>query len=263
MKTISPRIMATTALSLAALGQSSCCFETPPTCNLRELVSPPDARVAMVDHHFPQRRAKLDDWVGVIETGSWGSSSDLYLYQLNGIHYQKRTIQYASAHRPIIRRADSTDSYTYALTERQLREQFTFDPSIPEEVWMQPVNITGEAIEYNSLSCIPASRFDFARARKVAHNLQSTCYPLCDLPIKDKPGTPSVWRSVVGAPLAAVDMAATATLCVAEGTAVICAAVIILPAYPFITYAQQQQQPFHIDDDELPSWEKQGSIMHP
>ena len=258
------RILATTALCLAALGLSSCSFfASPLTCNLSELVAPPDARVAMVDHHFPQRRAKVDDWVGVIETGSWGSSSDPYLYQLNGIHYQKRTIQYASAHRPIIRRADRTDSYTYALTERQLREQFTFDPSIPEEVWMQPVNIAGEAIEYNSLSCIPASRFDFARARKVAHNLQSTCYPLCDLPIKDKPGTPSVWRSVVGAPLAVVDMAATATLCVAEGTAGICAAVIILPAYPFITYAQQQQQLFHIDDDELPSWEKQGSIIHP
>lgn len=258
------RILATTAICLAAMALSSCSFfASPLTCNLSELVAPPDARVAMVDHHFPQRRAKVDDWVGVIETGSWGSSSDPYLYQLNGIHYQKRTIQYASAHRPIIRRADSTDSYTYALTERQLREQFTFDPSIPEEVWMQPVNITGEAIEYNKLSCIPADRFDFARARKVAHNLQSTCYPLCDLPIKDKPGTPSVWRSVVGAPLAAVDMAATATLCVAEGTAAICAAVIILPAYPFITYAQQQQQLFHIDDDELPSWEKQGSIIHP
>ena len=250
MKTIFHKILATTALCLAAVGLSSCCFETPPTCNLRELVAPPDARVAMVDHRFPHRPAgHPDDWGGVVKTGTWGSSSDLYLYQLNGIHYQKRTIQYASAHRPIIRRADSTHSYTYALTERQLREQFTFDPSIPEEVWMQPVNITGEAIEYNSLSCIPASRFDFARARKVAHDLQSTCYPLCDLPIKDKPGTPSVWRNVVGAPLAAVDMAATATLCVAEGTAAICAAVIILPAYPFITYAQQQQQLFHLMKD--------------
>ena len=252
---IIPKILATTALCLAAVGLSSCSFfASPLTCNLSELVAPPDARVAMVDHRFPHRPAGHPDaWGGVVKTGTWGSSSDLYLYQLNGIYYRKRTIQYASAHRPIIRRADRPDSYAYPLTYQQRDEQFTFDSSIPEEVWMQPVNITGEAIEYNSLSCIPASRFDFARARKVAHDLQSTCYPLCDLPIKDKPGTPSVWRSVVGAPLAAVDMAATATLCVAE----CCAAVLVLPAYPFLIFNEQQQQnPYHVEDDELPAWKK-------
>jgi hypothetical protein len=245
-----PKILATTALCLAAVGLSSCCFEQPLTCNLRELVTPPDARVAMVDHHFPHRPAESSDGFKVrYETGSKACSFEPYLYQLNGIYYQRRTIQYAKAHRPIIRRADRADSYP--LTHQQYEEQFTFDTSIPEVVWMQPVDVTGEEREYNKLSCIPADRFDFANARKVAENSLSTCIPLCDLPLKDKPGTSSIWRTVAAAPLAVVDMAATATLCVAEGTADICTSVIVLPAYPFILFGQQQQrqqQPSHIED---------------
>ena len=248
-----PRILTTTALCLAAAGLSSCCFEQPLTCNLRELVTPPDARVAMVDHHFPHRPAETSDGFKVrYETGSKACSFEPYLYQLNGIYYQRRTIQYAKAHRPIIRRADRADYFSrYPLTHQQLEEQFTFDTSIPEVVWMQPVDVTGEEREYNKLSCIPADRFDFANARKVAENSLSTCIPLCDLPLKDKPGTSSIWRTVAAAPLAVVDMAATATLCVAEGTAEICRAVIVLPAYPFILFGQQQQrqqQPSHIEE---------------
>jgi hypothetical protein len=50
-----------------------------------------------------------------------------------------------------------------------------------------------------------------------------------------------------------VDMAATATLCVAE----CCAAVLVLPAYPFLIFNEQQQQnPYHVEDDELPAWKK-------
>ena len=243
------KILATTALCLAAAGLSSCCFELPLTCNLRELVTPPDARVAMVDHHFPHRPAESSDGLVRYETGSKACSFEPFLYQLNGIYYQRRTIQYAKAHRPIIRRADSADSYP--LTHQQYEEQFTFDTSIPEVVWMQPVDVTGEEREYNKLSCIPADRFDFAKARKVAKKSLSTCIPLCDLPLKDKPGTSSIWRTVAAAPLAVVDMAATATLCVAEGTADICTSVIVLPAYPFILFGQQQQrqqQPSHIED---------------
>ena len=256
MKTIFLKILATTALCLAAVGLSSCCFEQPLTCNLRELVTPPDARVAMVDHHFPHRPAETSDGFKVrYETGSKACSFEPYLYQLNGIYYQRRTIQYAKAHRPIIRRADRADHFLrYPLTHQQLEEQFTFDTSIPEVVWMQPVDVTGEEREYNKLSCIPAELFDFAKARKVAKKSLSSspCIPLCDLPLKDKPGTSSIWRTVAAAPLAVVDMAATATLCVAEGTAEICTAVIVLPAYPFILFGQQQQrqqqQPSHIED---------------
>ena len=247
-----PRILTTTALCLAAAGLSSCCFEQPLTCNLRELVTPPDARVAMVDHHFPHRPAVSLDGLVLYETGSKACAFEPYLYQLNGIYYQRRTIQYAKAHRPIIRRADRADYFSrYPLTHQQLEEQFTFDTSIPEVVWMQPVDVTGEEREYNKLSCIPADRFDFANARKVAENSLSTCIPLCDLPLKDKPGTSSIWRTVAAAPLAVVDMAATATLCVAEGTAEICRAVIVLPAYPFILFGQQQQRqqhPSHIEE---------------
>ncbi len=248
------RTFATTAMCLAAAGLSSCSFfASPLTCNLSELVAPPDARVAMVDHRFPHRPAGHPDaWGGVVKTGTWGSSSEIYLYQLNGIYYRKRTIQYAKAHRPIIRRADRPDSYAYPLTYQQRDEQFTFDSSIPEEVWMQPVDITGEAEEYNKLCCIPASQFDFSKARRTARygHIQE---PLCDLPIKDKPGTSSLWRTVTGVPLAAVDMAATATLCVAE----CCAAVLVLPAYPFHIFIEQQQQnPYHVEDDELPAWKK-------
>ena len=247
-----PKILATTSLCLAAMGLSSCCFEQPLTCNLRELVTPPDARVAMVDHHFPHRPAESSDGLVRYETGSKACSFEPYLYQLNGIYYQRRTIQYAKAHRPIIRRADRADHFlSYPLTHQQYEEQFTFDTSIPEVVWMQPVDVTGEEREYNKLSCIPADRFDFANARKVAENSLSTCIPLCDLPLKDKPGTSSIWRTVAAAPLAVVDMAATATLCVAEGTAEICRAVIVLPAYPFILFGQQQQrqqQPSHIEN---------------
>ncbi len=248
--TIFRKILTTTALCLAAAGLSSCCFEQPLTCNLRELVTPPDARVAMVDHPFPHRPAETSDGFKVrYETGSKACSFEPYLYQLNGIYYQRRTIQYAKAHRPIIRRADRADHFSrYPLTHQQLEEQFTFDTSIPEVVWMQPVDVTGEEREYNKLSCIPADRFDFANARKVAENSLSTCIPLCDLPLKDKPGTSSIWRTVAAAPLAVVDMAATATLCVAE----ICTAVIVLPAYPFILFGQQQQrqqqQPSHIEN---------------
>lgn len=249
------RILSSSALSLAALGLSSCCFDSPLTCNLRELASPPDARVAMVDHMFPCRYYQTSDgfWV-LIPTGTWGDSDEPYLYQLNGIHYRKRTIQYARAHRPVIRRADRADVFSYPLMDTQLREQFTIDSSIPEEVWMQPVNVTDKDMEFNQLVCIPAKQFDFARARKMASPIPSP-RPLCDLPIKDKPGTSSLWRNVLGAPLAVVDMAATATLCVAEGAVVIGAAIILLPGYPFFIYAEQQQQiPFHIDDDELPAW---------
>ncbi len=248
------RILTTTALCLAAMGLSSCCFEQPLTCNLRELVTPPDARVAMVDHHFPHRPAESSDGFKVrYETGSKACSFEPYLYQLNGIYYQRRTIQYAKAHRPIIRRADRADHFLrYPLTHQQLEEQFTFDSSIPEEVWMQPVGVTGEANEYNKLSCIPADQFDFAKARKVAKKSLSTCIPLCDLPLIDKPGTSSLWRTAVGAPLAVVDIAATATLNVAEASAFICAAAIVLPTYPFILFGQQQQrqqqQPSHIED---------------
>ena len=251
--TIFRKILATTALCLAAAGLSSCCFEQPLTCNLRELVTPPDARVAMVDHHFPHRPAVSLDGLVRYETGSKACSFEPYLYQLNGIYYQRRTIQYAKAHRPIIRRADRADHFlSYPLTHQQYEEQFTFDTSIPEVVWMQPVDVTGEEREYNKLSCIPADRFDFAKARKVAKNSLSTCIPLCDLPLKDKLGTSSIWRTVAAAPLAVVDMAATATLCVAEGTAEICASLIVLPAYPFILFGQQQQrqqqQPSHIEE---------------
>ena len=138
------KILATTALCLAAMGLSSCCFEQPLTCNLRELVTPPDARVAMVDHHFPHRPAVSLDGLVRYETGSKACSFEPYLYQLNGIYYQRRTIQYAKAHRPIIRRADRADHFLrYPLTHQQLEEQFTFDSSIPEEVWMQPVGVTG------------------------------------------------------------------------------------------------------------------------
>ena len=42
MKTIFHKILTTTALCLAAVGLSSCSFfDSPLTCNLRELVTPP------------------------------------------------------------------------------------------------------------------------------------------------------------------------------------------------------------------------------
>lgn len=251
--------LATTVLCLAAVGLSSCCFDAPLTCNLRELASPPDARVAMVDHMFPRRNLRTSDEFGaLLSTGTWCGFTYPDLYQLNGIYYRKRTIQYARAHRPIIRGVDDA-AFSNPLTREETQEQFTIDSTIPEEVWMQPVNVTDKDMEFNQLVCIPARQFDFARARKVVSPVPCPS-PLCDLPIKDKPGTPSAWLQLAEVPLVAVDAVATATLRVAEGVVFVGAAAILLPAYPFICFYQQQQDPLlqllEVKDDEIPCWKK-------
>ncbi len=211
------------------------------TCNLHELVSPPDARVAMVDKMFPHRSMKSTDCFGesvYVETGSWGQTQDEYLYQLNGVLYQKRTIQYAKANRPIIRRNDVMESP--ALTAAEMQEQFTIDPDIPEEVWMQPVWIDGKRREYNEYACIPAKQFDFAKAHKIRKT--TTAYPLCNLPLKDKAGTETPLRLAAGAPLMAIDVAAGLLFFVTENALLITAELISLPIDHTINIAQQQQR---------------------
>ena len=211
------------------------------TCNLHELVTPPDARVAMVDKMFPHRSMKSTDCFEdpvYVETGSWGQTQDEYLYRLNGVLYQKRTIQYAKANRPIIRRNDVPESP--ALTATEMQEQFTIDPDIPEEVWMQPVWIDGERPEYNEYACIPAKQFDFAKARKIRK--LDTVFPLCRLPIKDKAGTETPLRLAAGAPLMAIDVAAGLLFFVTENALLITAELISFPIEHSINIAQQQQR---------------------
>lgn len=216
------------------------------TCNLHELVTPPDARVAMVDKMFPHRSMKSTDCFEdpvYVETGSWGHTQDEYLYRLNGVLYQKRTIQYAKANRPIIRRNDVPESP--ALTAAEMQEQFTIDPDIPEEVWMQPVGtqpawIDGKRQVYNEYACIPAKQFDFAKARKIRK--PDTLFPLCRLPLKDKAGTETPLRLAAGAPLMAIDVAAGLLFFVTENALLITAELISLPIEHSINIAQQQQR---------------------
>lgn len=216
------------------------------TCNLHELVTPPDARVAMVDKMFPHRSMKTTDcfeYSVYVETGSWGHTQDEYLYRLNGVLYQKRTIQYAKANRPIIRRNDVPESP--ALTAAEMQEQFTIDPDIPEEVWMQPVGtqpawIDGKRQVYNEYACIPAKQFDFAKARKIRK--PDTLFPLCRLPLKDKAGTETPLRLAAGAPLMAIDVAAGLLFYVTENALLITAELISFPIDQTIYIARRQPQ---------------------
>ena len=218
------------------------------TCNLHELVTPPDARVAMVDKMFPHRSMKSTDCFGhpvYVKTGSWGQTQDEYLYRLNGVLYQKRTIQYAKANRPIIRRNDVPESP--ALTATEMQEQFTIDPDIPKEVWMQPVGtqsvwIDGERQEYNEYACIPAKQFDFAKARKTRKPARVS--PLCRLPIKDKAGTETPLRLAAGVPLMAIDVAAGLLFFVTENTLLITAELISFPIDQTIYIARRQPQQY-------------------
>ena len=217
-------------LPLAATILLSSCSYTYTTCNLQELVTPPDARVAMVDGYFPKRSFVLYGGVGP------------RLYKWNNVLYQKRVISYAVANRPIIRREDAP--WATWLTPEETKEQFTIDSTIPEEVWMQPVGTWEEACSGNPYACIPASQFDFAEAKEVTYHrvdAPERLITLCDLPLQDKAGTETAWRNIVGFPLGMIDFTANASFFVVESGLLLSGAIIALPFAPFVNMQQQEE----------------------
>lgn len=208
------------------------------TCNLHELVAPPDARVAMVDGFFPGRTIDL----GWEERHDHAYSTDNlvpYLYEWNNVLYQKRLIQYAVANRPIIRRDDAPEAPALSIEEHI--KQFTIDKSIPTEIWMQPVTTDKTATPDNAkYVCIPAAQFDFKRAEKV--KTPTDFRALCALPLKDKTGTESALRMAASIPLELVDGVASLGFNAAESALRIAAEIISLPIDPLINCTQQQRQ---------------------
>lgn len=210
----------------------SCCSNDFLTCNLVELVAPPDARVPMVDGLYPYSNIHN---VELTATGCEPTYLDLspevvtacnnpYLYECNGILYIKRTVQYAKADRPIIRRADSL--YGQSMSISDMHRQFTIDPAIPAEEWMQPVSTAPNALKDASLRCIPAKQFDFKKAKKRPYQKYTQ---LCALPYEPQPGTTSLWRTIVGLPLFITDTAANIAFFVTESGYMVTRGLLKLP----------------------------------
>ncbi|MBE6419345.1 MAG: hypothetical protein E7031_04365 [Akkermansiaceae bacterium] len=215
--------MKTAHLSIGTALLLSSCSWKPITCNLHELLSPPDARVAMIDGVYP----------GASPFAYADVSKDLY--ELNGVLYQKVTIQYAVANRPIIRRVDAP--WGHPTSDDEMKEQFTIDSTIPEEVWMQPVGTWQDSIDGKKYVCIPATQFDFNKAKKTQK--KGELHQLSGVPYQNNPGTMSTWRSIASTPLAITDIAANTAFFVGEGSLLLSGAIIALPFAPFVNMVQQ------------------------
>lgn len=250
-------------LTLGVTALLSSCY-APLTCNLHELVAPPDARVAMAEGLFPGRaidygteEPKVRVWSNAYETDIYAPYADKEncLYEWNHLLYQKRCVKYAIANRPIIRRDDAPEAP--ALNIKDHNKQFTIDNSIPTEIWMQPVSTDEMAGPNNErYVCIPAEQFDFKRAKKVKK--PAVFRPLCALPLHDKPGTESPLRLAASIPLELVDGIATLSMFAAEGCLYAAAALISWPIDEIIYSVQRQpqQQQFEQFLQESPTWQK-------
>lgn len=169
-------------LGLLAAALLSSCGIPMHSFNLAECFDPPDKRVALINGDYPAR------WnTGFTPTATWVK---------DGAAYHEVTVQYAQAHRPILRAADH-DFYAPALTPEETQRYFTIDTSIPTQRLL--LTEKGEVI--------PRSEFDFRNATKqktpaarvrIARNI----YLNCKL---DTPGTSSTWRSIAQAPLQVTD----------------------------------------------------------
>ena len=250
-------------LTLGVTTLLSSCY-APLTCNLHELVAPPDARVAMAEGLFPGRAIDYGTEEPKVRVWSNAYSTDIYapyadkgncLYEWNHILYQKRCVKYAIANRPIIRRDDAPEAP--ALSIKDHNKQFTIDNSIPTEIWMQPVSTDEMAGPNNErYVCIPAEQFDFKRAKKVKK--PAAFRPLCALPLHDKPGTESPLRLAASIPLELVDGIASLSMFAAEGCLYAAAALISWPIDEIIYSVQRQpqQQQFEQFLQESPTWQK-------
>lgn len=167
---------------MAALSLLSSCGIPIHSFNLAECLDPPDKRVALINGDYPAR------WnTGFTPTATWVK---------DGTTYHEVTVQYAQAHRPLLRAADH-DFHAPALSPEETQRYFTIDTTIPAQRIL--LSKKGEVI--------PSFEFDFRNATKqktpsgrirIPRNIHLNCK-------LDTPGTSSAWRSIVQAPLLATD----------------------------------------------------------
>lgn len=209
------------AVSAAALLSS--CGIPPHSFNTAELLDPPDKRIALINGSYPTRWQN-----GFTPTAAWSK---------DGTTYYEVTVQYAKAHRPVIRALD-TDFYAPELTPEETAANFTIDSTIPAQCYL--ISDKGKAI--------PKNDFDFKGAKLLPSGNQTirNAHFIHLYITLDHPGTESTWRTLAQAPLHATDLTLGVLTNLSKYTllygSIIVASPIIIPLQS--TQRQQQQEEY-------------------
>ncbi|MBQ7022775.1 MAG: hypothetical protein IJN29_04295 [Akkermansia sp.] len=205
--------------TLAAVALLSSCGIPPHSFNSAELLDPPDKRVALINGSYPTRWQS-----GFTPTATW---------RKDGTTYYEVTVQYAKAHRPIIRALDN-GFYAPALSPEETTANFTIDSSLPAQSYL--ISDKGKAI--------PKHDFNFNGAKALPPHTQPirNAYFIHLHAALDRPGTASTWRTIAQAPLHATDLSLGVLTNLCKYTllygGIIVASPIIIP----LQSSQRQQQ---------------------